>query len=36
VLERGTTLAARTFVRRLDDLWLRDRWWYSGADFALE
>jgi hypothetical protein len=36
VLERGTTLAARTFVRRLDDLWLRDRWWYGGADFALE
>jgi hypothetical protein len=35
VLDRGTVLAARTSARKLDDLWLRDRWWYTGADFAV-
>ncbi len=34
VLDSGRFVAARTFARRLDDLWLRDRWWYTGADFV--
>ena len=30
----GRYLLARSFIRKFDDLWLRDGWWYTLADSA--
>lgn len=32
VLDAGKLLFARPTVRKFDDLWLRENWWFTGAD----